>query len=68
MKKAIQYMENIRNLVSGAIETQLDNISQAAAIVAQTIMDGGIVYVFGTGHSHMLAEELFYREIGRAHV
>jgi uncharacterized phosphosugar-binding protein len=64
MKKAIQYMENIRNLVSGAIETQLDNISQAAAIVAQTIMDGGIVYVFGTGHSHMLAEELFYRAGG----
>lgn len=64
MKKTIQYIENIQNLVSRALETQLDNIGQAAEIVARTIMDGGLVYMFGTGHSHILAEELFYRAGG----
>lgn len=64
MKKTIQYIENIQNLISRALETQLDNIGQAAEIVARTIMDGGLVYMFGTGHSHILAEELFYRAGG----
>ena len=64
MKKTIQYIENIQKLVSRALETQLENIGQAAEIVARTIMDGGLVYVFGTGHSHILAEELFYRAGG----
>ena len=64
MKKTIQYIENIQNPISRALETQLDNIGQAAEIVARTIMDGGLVYMFGTGHSHILAEELFYRAGG----
>jgi uncharacterized phosphosugar-binding protein len=64
MKKAIQYIENIQRLVSEVLETQTTNIEKAAEIVAQTVIDGGVVYVFGTGHSHMLAEELFYRAGG----
>ena len=29
---------------------------------------GGLVHVFGTGHSHLLAEELFYRAGGLAQI
>ncbi len=68
MKKAIQYIENVQRLVAKALETQLDNIEQAAQIVANTVMNGGYVYTFGTGHSHMMAEELFYRAGGLARV
>jgi uncharacterized phosphosugar-binding protein len=64
MKKAIQYIQNLQSLMASALETQLDNIEKAAAIVANTVMNEGIVYVFGTGHSHILAEELFYRAGG----
>jgi uncharacterized phosphosugar-binding protein len=64
MKKAIEYIENIQRLVALARETQLDHIRRAAEIMARTIMDGGLVYAFGAGHSHMMAEELFYRAGG----
>src|SRR5690554_6248496 len=40
----------------------------AGAAVARAVRNGGIVHVFGTGHSHLLAEELFYRAGGPAFV
>lgn len=36
-------------------------IEKAAIIVADTIARNGLVHVFGTGHSSLLAEEVFYR-------
>ena len=41
-------------------------IRTAAESVAGTVARGGLVHVFGTGHSHMLAEEMFYRAGGLA--
>ena len=37
---------------------------QAGAMLAETLEKDGLLYVFGCGHSHMLAEELFYRAGG----
>ena len=34
----------------------------------ETLEDGGLIYLFGTGHSHMLAEEGHYRAGGLAAV
>lgn len=39
-------------------------ILSAAEIVSETLMSGGLVRVFGCGHSHILAEETFYRAGG----
>ncbi len=64
MEKAKQYIANLQSLMANALDTQMDNVAQAAEIVADSIMKEGVVYVFGTGHSHMLAEELFYRAGG----
>ena len=36
-------------------------IEQAADMLAECIGNGGLVHVFGSGHSHMMAEEVFYR-------
>jgi uncharacterized phosphosugar-binding protein len=33
-------------------------------MVADSLLEGGVWHVFGTGHSHMLAEEVFYRAGG----
>lgn len=48
--------------------TQKDNIKKAAEKVAQTIIDDGIIYVFGCGHSNIIAEDAFYRAGGLANV
>jgi uncharacterized phosphosugar-binding protein len=68
MRKTLEYIANIQNLINRVLETQLDNIDAAGAILAQTIENNGFVYTFGTGHSHMMAEELFYRAGGLARV
>ena len=68
MRKTHQYISNIQNLINRVLETQMDIIDEAGAVVAETIMSNGFVYAFGTGHSHMMAEELFYRAGGLARV
>jgi uncharacterized phosphosugar-binding protein len=45
-----------------------ESVRRAAVLVADTVAAGGLVHVFGTGHSHLLAEELFYRAGGLAQV
>lgn len=41
--------------------SQAAAVRQAAALLADGIERGGIVYTFGSGHSHMAAEEVFVR-------
>jgi uncharacterized phosphosugar-binding protein len=44
--------------------TQRDALARAAHAVAESLRRGGVLHLFGTGHSHMLAEEVFYRAGG----
>ncbi len=59
-----QYFTEIHRLLDKVQETQQEAIEKATAAVAESLKQGGTVYAFGTGHSHMLAEELFYRAGG----
>lgn len=68
MRKTLQYIANIQKLIQGALDTQMENVDRAGAIVASTVTNKGFVYTFGTGHSHMMAEELFYRAGGLARI
>lgn len=45
-------------------QTHAASIDAAAQMFARRIHQGGLVHVFGAGHSHMLAEELFFRAGG----
>ena len=55
--RIIERMENIKN-------TQMDEIDKAAAGIATRLEKGGLLYVFGSGHSHVLAEEIHERAGG----
>ncbi len=68
MRKTHQYITNIQNQINLVLETQMDKIDDAGVIVAKALMSNGFVYAFGTGHSHMMAEELFYRAGGLARI
>ena len=59
-----QYYQTVSTLMEKAVNTQEDKITEAARMMAESIQQGGIIFVFGCGHSHMLAEELFYRAGG----
>ncbi|MFM2395098.1 MAG: hypothetical protein RLZZ546_3081, partial [Bacteroidota bacterium] len=60
MDKTFQYITHIQTLISKVLDSEMNHIREAGELVASTILKGGFVYTFGTGHSHMMAEELFY--------
>ncbi len=68
MSKSVEYFENLQKILARIATEQLDNIEKAARAVADTLENGGRVHAFGTGHSHMLAEEIFYRAGGLVNV
>lgn len=60
------YFQKIRDLFDIVEKEEKENIEKAANKIAQGVQNGGVVHIFGCGHSHMLAEELFYRAGGLA--
>ena len=61
-----RYFAAARGQLDKVFETQSAAILQAAAWLGDSLANGGWLYAFGTGHSHMLAEEIFYRAGGLA--
>ncbi len=63
-----QYIQEIERLIGIVNRTQTSAIEAAAKLCADALCNDGFVFTFGTGHSHMLAEEIFYRAGGLARV
>ncbi len=66
--QALEYAKAIQDVLQRIVETQMDNITRAADIIAQSIANDGILYTFGTGHSHVIAEDVAFRAGGLAPV
>lgn len=62
------YLDETVRLLTKVRDEQGSAIHEAAELVAQAVSSGGLVHLFGTGHSHLLAEELFYRAGGLAQI
>ena len=58
------YFKAIAELQRRVLETQKPVLSTVAQKMAEVILAGGRIFVFGTGHSHMLAEEGYARAGG----
>jgi uncharacterized phosphosugar-binding protein len=63
-----RYLAEASRLVERLAGDEWASLSAAAGLVADALARGGSVHAFGTGHSHMLAEELFYRAGGLVRV
>ena len=59
-----QYAAQVLALAQGAIDDQYEQICKVAKVIFQSTKDGGLLHVFGCGHSHMMMEECFYRAGG----
>ena len=66
METARRYFDHLYNKMQEVLDHELPNIEAAAELVAQTCLQGGRFYVFGTGHSHLIAEEFYIRAGGLA--
>jgi uncharacterized phosphosugar-binding protein len=62
MKAALSYFEKALDLLNQVRELELPAIDQAAEICASSIAQGGLVFLFGNGHSRMLCEEMTPRQ------
>jgi uncharacterized phosphosugar-binding protein len=56
-----RWTEAARGLLDHIETTQMPAIEQASAWSAETIATGGLVHLFGTGHSRIPVEEMFPR-------
>ena len=63
---AQDYLQRVEQLIGELMDTQGPGISAAADLLAPAIEKGGLVHVFGPGHSHIIAEEAFNRTGGLA--
>jgi uncharacterized phosphosugar-binding protein len=56
-----RWIVEARRLIDHIEHTQLDAIARASELCARAIADGGLVHLFGTGHSRIPLEEMFPR-------
>lgn len=62
------YIEGLQTILNRIKREQADSIRRAGSLVADALNAGGIIHTFGTGHSHLIAEEAFFRAGGIAAV
>lgn len=63
-----RYFDEITQTLTKIKDTQKEKILTAAEITSEVIKHEGIIYIFGCGHSHLIALDCFYRSGGLANV
>jgi uncharacterized phosphosugar-binding protein len=64
MTAGAELFRAVHSTLLEVVERETRCIVEAAEATAQRLVLGGMLHVFGTGHSHMMAEELFFRAGG----
>jgi uncharacterized phosphosugar-binding protein len=62
------YIDGLQAVLERIKREQAHNIALAGGLVADALAAGGVVHTFGTGHSHLIADEAFFRAGGIAAV
>lgn len=62
------YLQFVIGKMKEIEENETENIEKAAEFVADSCAKNGRFYVFGSGHSHMVAEDIYIRAGGLAFV
>ncbi len=57
----LAFFDRVHAILHEAEHKNAETIERCAHDVADSLASGGILHTFGTGHGHMLAEEIFYR-------
>lgn len=61
-----EYIDYVINKMQKLKKNENANIFKAANFIADSCINGGRFYAFGSGHSHMVAEEIYIRAGGLA--
>lgn len=60
------YLADLADRITSIRSTAAQSLERAAEVMAACIQHDGLIYIFGSGHSHMLAEEAHFRAGGLA--
>lgn len=60
------YLADLADRITSIRSTAAQSLERAAEVMAACIQRDGLIYIFGSGHSHMLAEEAHFRAGGLA--
>ncbi len=60
----LEYFSVARRILDEVEQTQVEAIREATGLIAESLLDDGVWHLFGTGHSHFIAEEVYYRAGG----
>jgi len=63
---ASEYRKTIQSIMSRVVGDQSESVSIASGLVGNSVLNGGIVHVFGAGHSQFVAGDATFRAGGPA--
>ncbi len=63
-----EFNNKVKTILDEITSKENENIKNAAKLIFDAVKEEGIVHVFATGHSHMFAEEMFYRAGGLVNI
>ncbi len=63
-----QFYGKVNSTLLEILQSEAENIEKASQVVAECLLSDGFLYVFGTGHSMMMALEMFSRAGGLVRV
>ena len=66
MSIGTKYVEYLQSKLQEVVDYEMPNIEKAAQLMTESCLKGGRIYAFGTGHSHMISEEMYIRAGGLA--
>lgn len=62
------YAKTVIKLIKKADKVNAKVVNAVSALIAECTRQGGIIYMFGCGHSSLIAQDCFYRAGGLANV
>ena len=63
-RAGLEYFDRAMGVLNRLKESQAETIQKAADLCAERIAKGGLIFLFGNGHSRMMAEEMTPRQGG----
>lgn len=67
-QSATDYFNSVRSLMEDVFREERGPIENAASAIYRCFFDDGLLFIFGSGHSHMFAEEAFFRAGGSTRI
>lgn len=64
----LSYFDAAHKILDTIQASQQENIELAIQLVSESLLAGGVWHLCGTGHSHIISEEVYYRAGGLAPV